>query len=139
MYCTNIDIKFFFSTFKVKKLFIVKDFCYIGKTTRHFSIRVREHLVSDKASRVYKHLASSKACRDSCSTEYFTILDSANSRFKIKIKEALHIKSYNPTVNQQLQHFGLSLSVYSRWLFSFKLQRTFCFSFFSFLTALSRR
>ena len=75
---------------------------YIGETTRHVSTRVREHLVSDKASRVYncKHLASSKACRDSCSTECFTILDSVNSRFKIKIKEALHIKWNKATLNQ---------------------------------------
>ena len=84
---------------------------YIGETTHHISTRVREHLVSDKASHVLKHLASSKACRDSCSTECFTLLDSANSRFKIKIKEALHIKCNKPTLNQQLQHFGISLSV----------------------------
>ena len=65
---------------------------YIGETALHISTRVREHLVLDKASHVYKHVMSSKACRDNCSTECFTILDSANSHFKIKIKEALHIK-----------------------------------------------
>ena len=60
MHFTNIDIKFVFSTFKVKQLFIVKDFVpqglrshvvykftyagcnanYIGETTRHVSSSV---------------------------------------------------------------------------------------------------
>ena len=58
---------------------------YIGKTTRHtwISSRVCEHLVSEKASHVYNHLASSNPCLDSCSSESFKILDSANSCFKI--------------------------------------------------------
>ena len=30
---------------------------------------VREHLVSDKAWYVYKHIASSQACKESCSTD----------------------------------------------------------------------
>ena len=42
------------------------------------------------------HLQSSRACYDSCDTECFTILDSAASKFKIKIKEALHIKWESP-------------------------------------------
>ena len=71
---------------------------------------VREHLLSDKSSHVYRHLQSSRACRDSCATESFTILDSAASKFQIKVKEALHIKRENPIFNQQLKHLDLSLS-----------------------------
>lgn len=41
---------------------------------------------------IYKHLQSSRACLDSCDTECFAILDSAASKYQIKIKEALHIK-----------------------------------------------
>ena len=83
---------------------------YIGETTRHICTRVREHLLSDKTSHIYKHLQSSKACLDSCGTECFTILDSAASKYKIKIKEALHIKWDKPILNQQLKHLELSLS-----------------------------
>ena len=75
---------------------------YIGETTRHLCTRAREHLLSDKSSRA--------ACHDSCNTECFTILDSAASKFQIKIKEALHIKWENPILNQQLSHLDLCLS-----------------------------
>ena len=75
-YCKpDLDIKLVFTTFKLRNLFGVKDFvpqslrsrvvykfqcascnaCYIGETTRHLSTRIREHLVSDKSSHIYKH------------------------------------------------------------------------------------
>ena len=74
-YCNNLDIKLVFSSFKIGNLFGVKDpilgglrsrvvdkfacagcnACYVGETTRHFSTRVREHLVSDRASHIFKH------------------------------------------------------------------------------------
>ena len=130
-YCkADLDVKLVFSTFKLRNMFSVKDslpqglrsrvvykfLCagcnasYIGETTRHLCTRVREHLLSDKSSHVYRHLQSSRACHDSCDTECFTILDSAASKFKIKIKEALHIKWEHPILNQQLRHLDLSLS-----------------------------
>ena len=84
--------------------------CYIGQTTRHICTRVHEHLMSDKASHVYKHLQSSRTCRDSCSAESFTILDSAASSFQVRIKEALYIKWEIPTLSQQLRHLDLPLS-----------------------------
>ena len=91
---------------------------YIGDTTRHLCTRAREHLLSDKSSHVYRHLQSSRACHDSCNTEYFTILYSATLKFQIKIKEALHIKRENPILNQQLRHLDLSLP--------FQLRCSFC-------------
>ena len=66
-------------------------------------LRAREHLLSDKSSHVYRHLQSSRACHDSCNTECFTILDSAASKFQIKIKEALHIN--RDRVNAEIVHF----------------------------------
>ena len=115
-YCTVLDIKLAFSASKVGHFFNVKDsvtqglrsrviykfLCagcnasYIGGTTCHFSTGVRVHLVSDKASHVYKHIASSQAYRESCSTECFTILDTAASGFQLKIKEAME----KPILNQ---------------------------------------
>ena len=65
--------------------------CYIGETGRHFSTRVREHLSSDKSSHIFKHLLSSERCCQSCSTDCFEILDSAHTKFQLKLKEAMHI------------------------------------------------
>ena len=48
--------------------------CYVGETSRHFSTRVREHLLSDSSSNVFKHLQSSEFCRASCTPDCFEIL-----------------------------------------------------------------
>ena len=85
--------------------------CYIGQTVRHLKTRVREHLFTDRNSHVYKHLNASVECREACSTESFTILDSASSEYKVKIKEAMHIKWQCPVLNQQVTHAKLSLSL----------------------------
>ena len=114
-----------FSSFKVGSLLSVKDTipsglrscvvykfscagcaaCYVGETTRHFSTRVREHLETDRASHIFKHLEGSKECRSACS------LDQASSRFELKIKEALHILWEKPALNAQVKHVNLKLSV----------------------------
>ena len=83
--------------------------CYVGKTTRHFSTRVREHLVSDKASHIFKHLQNSERCRALCSVECFHNLDHASTSFQLKIKEAIHIQREQPSLNQQLHHVNLKL------------------------------
>ena len=103
---------------------------YIGDTTRHICARVREHLLSDKSSHVYRHLQSSRACHDSCTAECFTILDSAVSKFQIKIKEAMHIKWENPTLNQQLKHLELSLSFNYFFFCLFFVRFFFCLLFY---------
>ena len=129
-YCSNLDIKLVFSSFKIGNLFGVKDpipgglrsrvvykfacagcnACYVGATTRHFSTRVREHLVSDRASHIFKHLENSEHCRALCSVDCFHILDHAPTRFQLKIKEAFHIQREQPSLNQQLHHVNLKLS-----------------------------
>ena len=71
--------------------------CYVGETTRHFNTRVREHLETDRASHIFKHLESSSVCRSACSRDNFAIIDQASSRLALKIKEALHIFWDKPT------------------------------------------
>ena len=95
-----------FSSFKVGSLFSVKDpvpnglrscvvykfsctgcaACYVGETTRHFNTRVREHLETDRASHIFKHLESSSVCRSARSRDNFAIIDQASSRFALKIR-----------------------------------------------------
>ena len=80
-YCYDLNIKQVLSSFEIDNLFGVKDLipgglrhgsrvaykfacagcnaCYVGETTRHFSTRVREHLISDKASHIFKRLRNS--------------------------------------------------------------------------------
>ena len=78
--CKPIDLRLVLTTFKVRNLFNVKDAvpeglrtrvvykfscascnaCYVGETSRHFSTRVREHLLSDRSSNGFKHLQSSE-------------------------------------------------------------------------------
>ena len=103
-YCDDLDIKQVFSSFKIGKLFGVKDpipgglrSCVVykfacagcnacsdvGETTRQFSTRVREHLVGDKASHIFEHLQNSKHCRALCSVDCFHILDHASTSFQL--------------------------------------------------------
>ena len=111
-YCNNLDVKLAFSSFKIGSMFSVKDpvpvelrsnvvykftcascnSCYVGETSRHLSTRIREHLNRDRTSHIFKHLQQCrKACRNSCSAEYFEVIDRATTKFHVKIKEALHI------------------------------------------------
>ena len=83
-FCNNdTSIKIIFTPFKSSRLFSTKDpiptslrsfvvykfICgrcnssYIGETTRHFNVRIKEHLGRDKQSHVYKHILSSPSCR----------------------------------------------------------------------------
>ena len=130
-YCNNIDIKLVFSSFKIGNMFSVKDpvpsglragvvykflcagcsACYVGETTRHVSTRVREHTFSDRTSHVFKHLQNSDHCRTLCSNDCFSILDHASTTFQLKIKEAIHIQWEKPTLNHQLYHVNLKLSL----------------------------
>ena len=85
-YCTNLQIRLAFSSYKVSNMFSIKDpipislrslvvykfscagcnSVYVGETCRHFSTRVREHLARDKNSHIHKHLTSSKTCKKNC-------------------------------------------------------------------------
>ena len=131
-YCSNLDIRLVFSSYKLSNMFSNKDpipkslrsrvvykFCcagcnsvYVGETCRHFSTRVREHISRDKNSHIYKHLLSSSNCRKQlCSEDSFTILDTAISSYQLKIKEALHISWLKPNLNSQLTHTTSTLSL----------------------------
>ena len=50
-----------------------------------------EHLVSDKAFNIFKQLALSQTCRESCSREGFKTLDYTASRFQLKTEKALYL------------------------------------------------
>ena len=130
-FCDKLDIKLVFHSFKINRLFSVKDpipnvlkscvvyefscsSCnarYIGETVRHLSTRINEHLFSDKQSHIFKHLSSSIDCKSAASSDSFKILDTANSPYQLKIKEALYIMASKPELNTQVKHFNTTINM----------------------------
>ena len=72
---------------------------YIGETCCHFKTRIEEHIKKDNKSHIFKHLHSTATCFDSYNLLCFKIIDRANSKFDLKVKEALHINWRKPDLN----------------------------------------
>ena len=127
----NFNIKLVFNSFKIKNYFSYKDSIpndlksflvykftcascsssYIGETCRHFKTRIEEHIKKDNKSHIFKHLHSTATCFDSYNSLCFKIIDKANSKFDLKIKEALLIYWRKPNLNAQQNHLALTLSL----------------------------
>ena len=60
---------------------------------------------------IIKILENSERGRALCSVDCFNILDHAPTSFQLKIKEAIHIQREQPSLNQQLHHENLKLSL----------------------------
>ena len=65
----------------------------------------------DNKSYIWKHLHSTATCFDSYNYLCFKIIDKVNSKFDLKIKEALHINWRKLKLNVQQNHLALTLSV----------------------------
>ena len=102
----------------------------IGETCRHFKTRIEEHIKKDNKSHIFKHLHSTATCFDSYNSLCFKIIDKANSKFDLKIKESLHINYRKPNLNAQKNHLALTLSLY---LLSPLFISAFVFLCFSFI------
>ena len=120
-----------FNSFKIKSYFSYKDpipddlksfliykftcaSCssgFIGETCHHFKTRIGEHIKKDNKSHISKHLQSTTACFDSYNSLSFKTIDKTNSKFDLKIKEALHIDWVKPNLNTQQNHLALTLSL----------------------------
>ena len=62
-------------------------------------------------SHIFKHLHSTATCFDSYNSLCFKIIDKANSKFELKIKEALYINRRKPNLNAQQNDLALTLSL----------------------------
>ena len=90
---------------------------YIGKTKRHFKVRVSEHMgVSPLTGKVLKSNNSSTAVRDHmlvCDTKVsyddFSIIANSSNDFRLKIQESLLIKRDNPHLNKATESLPLIL------------------------------
>ena len=82
---------------------------YIGETCRHFKTRIEKHIKKDNKSHIFKHFHSTATCFDSYNSLCFKVIDKTNSKFDIKVKEALHINWKKPNFNSLQNHLALSL------------------------------
>ena len=130
-YCTGITVNLAFSSLKLKNMFSTKDFTpnglrsnivykfvctechsvYISETSRHLSVRMREHLGKYQTSHVCQHLQGSESCFRQCSPASFTVLDTARNKQELRIKEAHYINLLRPNLNKQLKHYALTLNI----------------------------
>ena len=112
-FCKSLKVKLVFTSEKLRCAFSTKDpynsehlskvvykfVCascnasYIGQTCRHLATRLVEHFGKDKKS---QHLMPSKDCLDKCSKDCFSVLDSANTKYQLRIKESLYITWVKP-------------------------------------------
>ena len=91
---------------------------YIGKTVRHFKVRMCEHLgishITGKSRKfnplqdtaVKKHL---RETGHKCDFNNFEIINRANSDLELLIKESLLINRHTPFLNKQIKTYKLSL------------------------------
>ena len=127
----NLNIELVFNSFKIKnfisykepfpndlKSFLVYKFpcascnsSYIGETCCHFKTRIEEHIKKYDKFHISKHLHSTATCVDSYNYICFKTIDKTNSKFDLKIKEALHINCRKRNLNAQQHHFALTLSL----------------------------
>ena len=127
----NFNIKLVFNSFKINNCFSYKDpipdglksflvyiftcascsSSYIGETCRHFKTRIEEHIKKDNKSHILKNLHSTATSFDSYNSLCFRILDKADSKFDLKIKETLHINWRKPHLNAQQNHLAHTLSL----------------------------
>ena len=84
---------------------------YTGETCRHFETGVEKHIKKDSKFHIFKNLHFTGTCFDSYNSLCFKIIDGANSKFDLKIGEALHINRRKPELNAQQNHLALTLSL----------------------------
>ena len=121
-----------FSPFKVGNLFSVKgsvpkylrsfvvyrftclgyNASYIGETTRYLATRMKEHLERDSKSHIFKHLDTNRKYKKLCNAECFEIIDSATSSYRLKLKEVMYITWEKPSLNKQVKHVSISITIY---------------------------
>ena len=150
----NFNIKLVFNSFKIKNYFSYKDLIpndlkyflvykftcgscsskYIGETCGPFKTRIEERIKKDNKSHIFKHLHSTATCFNPYNSLCFKTIDKANTKYDLKIKEALYINWRKLNLNVQKNQLALTLSL--QLLFPLLLSVFACFSvvvFFAFL------
>ena len=87
----------------------------------HFKTRIEEHIkkhityksikASAKTKSIKANIHTTTTCFDWYNSLYFKIFDKANSKFELRIKEALHINWTKPNLKAEQNHLTLTLSL----------------------------
>ena len=129
-YCKENNVKIIFTSFKIRGYFSAKDVtpyflkpflvdkfvctryksCYIGETCRHFITRIDKLIKKDKKSHIFQHLHNKEECFSSFDLNCFSILDSATTKYQIKLKEGMYIDWKQPNLNKKT-HLSTTLSI----------------------------
>ena len=70
---------------------------------RQISTQTHEHLETDKSSNIYQHFLKNPQCKFTCDENCFSILDSARTKYTLKLKEGMYIKWLKPSLNKQVK------------------------------------
>ena len=65
----------------------------------------------DKKSHIFKHLTPAPTSCDTHNSLCFEIVNKANSKFDLKMKEVLHSNLRKPNLNAQQNYLALTLSL----------------------------
>ena len=109
---TKDTTPYFLKSFLVYKFVCARcKSCYIGETCRHIITRIDEHAKKDKKSHVFQHVHSKEECFSSFDLSCFSILDSATTKYHMKLKEGMCIDWEKPNLNKQKYHLSTTLSI----------------------------
>ena len=72
---------------------------------------MEEHLEKEEKSHIFKHLNENHNCKSLSTPDCFQIIDAAFSKFKLKLKEAMHITWTKPSLHSQSKHVSVSFTV----------------------------
>ena len=61
------------------------------------------YVLRDLRTTVYRHIKSNTTCYHNSNSDCFSILDRADSKYAIEIKEGMHIMWEKPTLNVQVK------------------------------------
>ena len=77
---------------------------YVGETARYFDTRVHEHLHKASCqSSIFKHQQDYPICKNKCDETCFKIIDRANTKFTLQVKEAIHTNWLKPKITKQIK------------------------------------
>ena len=91
------NIKIVFSPFKVGNLFSVK-----GSVPKYLRSFVVYRFTCPGCNASYKELYNA---------ECFEIIDSTTSSYRLKLKEEMHITWEKPSLNKQVKHVSISITI----------------------------
>ena len=89
-------------------IYALRHYLKNSKSIKLFNTRIKEHLFEDRNSHIFKHLNSSKNCKDKCGVSCFKIIDTACSYYQLMVKENFHIEHLKPEL-KQIEHVSLAL------------------------------